>query len=433
MKANDNCVNKNDRKVLCELAKRYIEIAQKDEMSGRKKLWKDLHDLRPQRPMIIFEPFWLDGYLDDYKFKCEAQELRDVEKRMMFTIKQFDQMDDDIVVEPYFRIAWWGEGLVVTGKDFGDIKIDEHQAKEPGLAYLSNFPIKTPDDIKKLTPRTFKIDKEPTLKMKEKLESIFGDILPVKIGNYDNFDFDLGNQPFTGNMFIGITWDVFKLIGTEKIMTWAYDYPDALHELCKFLVDDKKRFYKFMLDEKLLDFNTDNQFGGPSCYGYVSELPSSGTDKEVELKDLWTWPESQETEAMSPQMYNEIFLPYIAEIANMFGLSYYGCCERIDDRFEFIEKAIHNLRIVSVSHWNDFQKVGELLGNKYVFSRKPTPAYISSETPNWDLIEKEAKQTRDATKNGCVEIICRDVYSSKCTPKRAKEWVRIWKKIMGIQ
>jgi len=425
-------VSENDKNVLRELTKRYMEIAKKDEMAERKQLWKDLHDLKPKRPMIIFEPYWLDGYLDDYEMRCEDPELRNVEKKLMFSIRQYDQMNDDVVIEPYFRIAWWGENLVVTGKDFGEIKIQEHNAKVPGLAYLSNFPIKTPDDIKRMTPRSFSIDREPTLKMKDKLESIFGDILPVKVGNFDNFDFDLGNQPFTGNNFIGVTWDLFKLIGTERIMLWSYDHTDALHELCRFLVDDKKRFFKFLLDEKLLDFNTDNQFGGPSCYGYVSDLPACGTDKDVELKDLWTWPESQETQSMSPKMYSEIFLPYIAEIANMFGLSYYGCCETIVDRFEYIEKAIKNLRIVSVSGWNDFAKAGELLSGKYVFSRKPIPAYISGETANWDLIEKEAKLTKAATKNCAVEIICRDVYSYKCTPQRAVEWVKMWKKIMEI-
>ena len=432
MVSDNDSIIKNDAQVLRDLAKRYMEIAQMDIMQERKKLWTDLHDLKPQRPMIIFEPFWLDGYLDDYKLKCEDREFQNVEKRMMFAIRQYEQMDDDIVIEPYFRIAWWGEGLVVTGKEFGQIKIEEHQANTPGLAYLSNFPIKTPDDIKRLSPRTFTIDREPTIRMKDRLESIFGDILTVKIGNFDNFDFDLGNQPFTGNNFIGITWDIFKLIGTEKIMLWAIDHTDALHELCRFLVDDKKSFFNFLLDEGLLDFNTDNQFAGPSCYGYVSDLPPADSDKKVEFKDLWTWPESQETEAMSPAMYNEIFLPYIAEMANMFGLSYYGCCERMDDRFEYVKKAIKNLRIVSVSHWNDFKKAGELLGKDYVYSRKPTPAYVSGESAAWELVEKEARETRDATVDGCLEIICRDVYSSKCTPDRAKEWVRRWKKIVGI-
>jgi hypothetical protein len=427
-----NQTSTNDRAVLRELAARYMEIAQSPQMAPRKKAWKDLHDLRPQRPMIIFEPYWLDGYLADYTLRCENELLRNAEKKMMFSIRQFDQMDDDVVLEPYFRIAWWGANLKSTGTEFGEIKIVEHHAQEPSLAYLSNFPIKTPDDIKKLTPRSFSIDRKPTLDYKKQLEDAFGDILPVTLGNFDNFDFDLGNQPFTGNNFIGVTWDLFKLIGSESMMLWAYDAPEALHQLCRFLVDDKKRFYKFLLDEKLLDFNTDNQFGGPSCYGYVSDLPACGTKKEVALKDLWTWPESQESQAISPQMFADFFLPYIAEIANDFGLSYYGCCEAIHEKFEFITSKIHNIRVVSVSGWTNIQKAGELFGKKYVFSKKPVPAYVSTPSANWELVEKEAKATRDATKNGCVEIICRDVYSAVCTPQRAVEWVQRWKRIMGI-
>jgi len=422
----------NDRMVLRELATRYMEIANSSQMAPRKKAWKDLHDLRPQRPMIIFEPYWLDGYLADYTLRCEDQLLSNAEKKMMFSIRQFEQMEDDVVLEPYFRIAWWGPNLKSTGTEFGEIKIVEGHAAEPSLAYKSNFPIKTPDDIKRLTPRTFSIDRSPSLEYKKRLEDAFGDILPVKLANFDNFDFDLGNQPFTGNNFLGVTWDLFKLIGSDAMMLWAYDAPDALHQLCRFLVDDKKRFYRFLLEEKVLDFNTDNQFGGPSCYGYVSDLPACGTNKEVTLKDLWTWPESQEAQAIGPQMFAEFFLPYVAELANDFGLSYYGCCEAIHEKFLHIVSKIHNIRIVSVSGWTDIPKAGEILGKKYVFSKKPVPAWVSTPTPQWDLVEKEAKAVREATKNGCVEIICRDVYSSVCTPQRAVEWVRRWKKIMGI-
>lgn len=425
-------ISENDRMVLQELAKRYREISELPAMAKRKQAWRDLHDLKPQRPMIIFEPFWLDGYLDDYTMRCQDEIFRNVEKRMMFAIRQFEQMGDDVVLEPYFRIAWWGLNLKTTGTEFGDIKIVERQAKEPGLAYKSEFPIKTPDDINRLTPRTFEIDRSITLDAKDRLEDIFGDVLPVIVGNFDNFDFDLGNQPFTGNNFIGITWDLFKLIGTEKMMLWVYDHPDALHELCRFLADDKMRFFNFMLSEKLFDFNTDNQFGGPSSYGYVSDLPACGTDKEVELKDLWTWPESQETEVMSPEMTSEFFLPYIAEIANKFGLSYYGCCEGVHKKFELITKHIHNIRTVSVSGWSNQNKVGELLGNRYVYSKKPVPAYVSGPTPDWDAVEKEAKACKEVTKDGCVEIVCRDVYSSLCTPERAVKWLSLWKRIMGI-
>jgi len=421
-----------DKKIIRELAKRYIEIASLDVMVQRKEYWRKLHDLEPVRPMILFEVYSLESFLADHKPQCEDPILRTVENRFMFNIRQYEKIGDDIVFEPYFRLSWWDPGLLVTGKKYGGLEIVEHQAQKESMAYLSNFPIKDTRDLEKLAHRKFSIDREPTLQLKAGLEDIFGDILPVKIGNYDNFVPDMGNQFFTGNNFIGITWDVFKLMGAERMMMWAFDHPDELRYLCEFLAEDRKRFYRFLLEEKLLDFNTDNQLAGPSSYGYVSELPEVGSGKELELKDLWCWPESQEAEPFSPSMFDEFFLPAIAEIANMFGLSYYGCCERVTDRFEYIAKAIPNLRTVSISGWSDLKEAGEMLGSNYVFSRKPVPAYVSSETPNWDLVEKEAAQTREATKNGCAEIIFRDFYSSNITVDRAAELVTRWKKAMDI-
>lgn len=72
-------VSENDRSVLRELAKQYSEIAALPIMSERKKQWKNLHDLKPDRPMIIFEPYWLDGYLSDYTLRCEDEALRNLE------------------------------------------------------------------------------------------------------------------------------------------------------------------------------------------------------------------------------------------------------------------------------------------------------------------------------------------------------------------
>lgn len=428
-------VSSNDRAALRELSSRYLEIASSEIMGVRKRQWKALHDLKPERPMIIFEPFWLQGFMDDYTLRCQDPVLRNVELRMAIAIRQYEIMGDDVVLEPYFRIAWWGKDLVVTPKKLGDIEIIEHGAKEASLAYLSNFPLATPDDVRRLEHRQLSIDRTPSLTAKAKLEDIFGDILPVRLANFDNFDFDLGNQPFVGNNFIGITWDLFKLIGQTNMMLWPYDYPDTIHEICRFLADEKKAFYQFLLDENLLDFNTDNQFGGPSSYGYVSDLPACGMPGPVELKSLWCWPESQESQPISPKMYDEFYLPYIAELANQFGLSYYGCCETVHDRFEVVRQSIKNIRTVSVAGWTDFDKIAEQLGNRYVFSRKPVPALVSGVEAEWDLVEKDALRTKKAAlaNNCCVEIICRDVYSSLCTPQRAVQWVDTWKRIMDIK
>ena len=424
-------VSDNDKQVLREVAKRYREIADLPEMQIRKQQWKDLHDLKPQKPMMILSPNWLDGYMSDYELRCEDPKLRNVELKMMVSIKQFEQMGDDIVIEPYFRIGWQGKNMNVTGTDFGDIKVEMELAREGGIAHKSFFPIKTPDDVKRLSPRTFKVDREPALEMQATLEDTFGDILPVLLGNYDNFDLNIGDQPFVGNMFIGVTWDVFHLIGAEAMMLWPYDCPDVLQELLAFLVDDKKRFFQYLVDEGLLVSNTDNQFIGAMSYGYVSDLPENKTENVV-LKDLWAWSESQETQMMSPDMLAEVYLPSMAELANLFGLAYYGCCERIDNKFELLTKQIHNIRCFSISGWSDVDKFTEKLGKNYVASIKPFPAYVSSPTAQWDKVKEDAKRASEAVKrnNTPAEVIFMDVYSKTVTPDRAAEWVRIWKEAL---
>jgi len=397
---------------LRELAKQWMEIACSDDIQIKKRQWKALRDLKPERPMILFETFTVSGFVTDDELECEGELLRNVEKTLIYGIKQYNDLGDDIVLEKYFRIPW-----KLHLSDYG-VPIVEHHA-ENSMGYLSNFPIHTPDDLNKLKKRTFNVDRDETIGLKNALEEIFGDILPVKVGNYDNFLTDTGFNPFTGNNFIGITMDAFKLMGNDNLLMWPYDYPDALHELMRFLTDDRIRFFNWMLGEGLFDFNSDNQFAGPSGYGYVSDLPEVNSDKKPELKDLWNWPESQESAMYSPPMFDEFCLKYIAEISNMFGMSYYGCCEAIDDRFAYIQKAIPNLRTLSVSGWNDFEKVAEMLGKDYVYCRKPTPAQISNEG-DWELMEKDLKITYDATKkhNCPVELVVRDVYDIKGDMKR---------------
>ena len=126
--------------------------------------------------------------------------------------------------------------------------------------------------------------------------------------------------------------------------------------------------------------------GGPTAEGTrggTGRRTGGGTGGErrdgrrVTLQDCWCWTDSQESAPISPAMFQEFFLPYIAEVTRPFGLTYYGCCEAVHDRFESVEKAIPNLRAVSVSGWSNLSRMGELLGKKYVYSRKPTPAYIS--------------------------------------------------------
>ena len=198
------------------------------------------------------------------------------------------------------------------------------------------------------------------------------------------------------------------------------------------MYEDRDTLFDFLERERLIVPNTDNQMAGPRAYGYVSGLPGPDGNGHAKLKDLWGWAESQESTVISPAMYKDFFLPYLARLAARFGLVYYGCCEPVHDRLQLIIAAMPNLRSVSVSGWADFKKVAEMLGGKYVFSRKPTPAYLSGANPDWGLVEQDMKKTYAAAKNCNVEILVRDVYTINRERPRLARWVKMTKAVFGI-
>jgi hypothetical protein len=423
-------IGPKDRETIRSLAGRWMELANLPVMAERKRLWKAVHDLCAERPVILVETcMMMDEYMPLEEIRCEDPFLRNVERNLRTAIRHAEEIGDDIVLEPYFRLAW-----EIEISDYG-VSWGEYHATDGcgrSVAYSYKFPIATPGDFRKLRIRTKTVQREKTMRLKAILEETMGDVLPVRVGNNDQFVFDSGCRPWTGMEFIGLTMDLFKLIGNNNLLYWVYDEPETIHQLMAFLRDDRIAYFRWLEEQGLLDVNTDNQMAGPCTYGYVTGLPGLTHTGTVGLKDLWGWAESQETTMISPAMFGEFFLPYIAEVASLFGLAYYGCCERVDDRFEHVKKAIPNLRSVSVSGWNDFQKMGELLGRDYVYSRKPTPAYISGENPNWDLVRADMEKTRAAANHCNLEILFRDIYTMNFDRPRLARWVEMTKGIFGL-
>jgi hypothetical protein len=425
-------ISSNDRRILRELAAKWMEFAALPVMNERKRLWKAVHDLRAERPVVLFETAWIDGYVAESEVLCQDPFLRSVEKNMRITLRQAEELDDDLVVEPYYRLGWR-----MTFSDYGVPVEIRSAAEKASIAYSFGFPIATPADINKLRKRTFAVDRPKTMRLQETLEDVLGDILPVKLGNYDPFvyEFDVGefgDLGFTGNYFFGLTWQVYRFIGNQGLLYWVYDAPEAIHRLMSYMLDDRVALFEYLEKEGVLALNTDSQMAGPRSYGYVSDLPEPDSRATATLKDLWGWAESQEFQGISPAMYKEFVLPYLAELSKKFGLVYYGCCERVDDRLEMILDAIPNLRSVSVSGWSDLSRTAEVLGKNYVYSRKPTPAYISGPTADWDLLRKDMEKTRSAAKDCNLEILFRDVYTTHGDRSRLRRWVEMTKSIFQI-
>jgi len=125
------------------------------------------------------------------------------------TLRQAEELGDDIVVEPYYRMGWR-----MKFSDYG-VPVELRGVGQDSMAYSFNFPIATPEDVKKLKKRSMSVDREKTALMRNTLEDAVGDILPVKVGNFDPFvyEFDcgeFGEFRFHGNFFFGLTWQLYR-------------------------------------------------------------------------------------------------------------------------------------------------------------------------------------------------------------------------------
>jgi hypothetical protein len=134
--------------------------------------------------------------------------------------------------------------------------------------------------------------------------------------------------------------------------------------------------------------------------------------------------ESQETVGVGPDQFAEFVFPYQKAIGERFGMVYYGCCEPLNGRWHVI-KNLQNLERVSVSPWANEEAMAEACGTRIVYSRKPSPALISTTVFDEAAIRADLRRTLDVA-HGCrLEIIMKDVHTLNNEPDRIARWVRI--------
>ena len=406
----------SDKEILRVLATRWMELASLPVMAERQRLWTALKDLHAERPMALFETLFLEDYVRDEDLACQDPFFREVEKGLRWEIRHVEEVGDDTVLPPEYRVYW-----DIDWPDYG-VPIPQNYVTD-GLGGHSGFnfdhPFKTPQDVERLKPRTWSVDREKTRRRLECLQETFGDILPVVLhGTPEQFH-------------CGITKDLFMLAGNDNLLKWVYDSPQAIQQTMAFLRDDRLAYFDWLEKEGLLGVNNDWGYIGAGSPGATTNLPAPGYAGQARVKDMWIWMESQETTMISPRMFEKFFLPYMAELCKRVGLVYYGCCEPVHDRWEAIRKAIPNIRAVSIPAWADQRIMGEKLGKQYIYSRKPKTWLISTDNPDWDAIRQDLEETLAAARNCNLEIIYRDVYRLHDNQKSPMKWMEMVKAMIN--
>ncbi|MEI7727676.1 MAG: hypothetical protein WCK09_21385 [Bacteroidota bacterium] len=121
-------------------------------------------------------------------------------------------------------------------------------------------------------------------------------------------------------------------------------------------------------------------------------------------------------------MHWEFALEHDQRWLKRFGLTYYGCCEPLDAKSAILAR-IPNLRKVSTSGWVDVERAVNNLGDRYVLSRKPSPAIFVS----WDSDEarRQLSLFKQAAKGCNFELIMKDISTVNYQPHLLWEWAKI--------
>lgn len=402
-------ISQKDRGILRELAKQVAELAARPTEEEKRKLWYAHNALQPTRPLVLCDPEngW-NEIITPQSLQCEGGLARGWEWHLRREVFWGEQMRDDRVILSHFNV-----GHVYTETDWG--MRETRIGGECGGAWRWEPPLTSYDQMEQLRFPQITVDDEATQEMLQLAQETLGDILTVRLKTSWWWSF-------------GMTQLLVYLRGLEQIMYDMVDQPENLHRLMTFLRDGHLARLEFLEKNGLLFLNNDGSYVGSGGFGWTNELPQPDFSGKVRPCDMWGFAESQETVGISPSMFEEFIFPYQLSILQRFGLNCYGCCEPLDTRWEVVRK-FPKLRRVSISPWCNVEVMAEKLNNQYVFSLKPHPGVLATDTFDEEGARNALRRALQATRrHDCrVEIIMKDCHTVRNDPQRVVRWVQIAK------
>jgi hypothetical protein len=272
------------------------------------------------------------------------------------------------------------------------------------------------EDIDLFRGGSFSVDMQGTKAWCDLADETFGDILPSKI-----------TMPsLTGS----ITNPLVRMINMETYYMSMYDCPEALHEIMDMATSVYERYYDYLEEQKLLLPTNGMARLNQESFSFTDELPAEGPITTT--TQVWGFLESQETTAVSPDMFGEFVFPYQDRLVKRYGLLSYGCCERVDALWEPYLSKWSNLRKLSVSPFNNEKQVGSYLrGSRVVYYSKPRAEYVTNAGP----LDEEAvcrcfRDIAEASSGCLLEVAQREVGTIYGDYERGRRYVELAKQTL---
>ena len=395
-----------EREYLRDLAKKQLEIANSEEMKQKEQLWYAHNDYKTTEPVVIIERWTFNKEFEHlWQPKCKTDAARNLEYYFHSNMVQYEYIHDDTVMPKDYPIGigWWLKPF--------DIDVKRGQTIGETHAFSMIHEINDlEEDFHKLKKSPGGCNFENSVKHKEAVEDIIGDLMPVRLA------FSPG-----GN----IAYNVYNIMGLETMMTSMYDYPELFHKMMRMLTDDYLELFDSIEKNGYIRPNNFNVGVAQGTYGFTNMLPVN--KDSYTLGDTWGYLDSQETSEISPDMYYEFFFPYYKKISERFGRFNYGCCESVSAIWEKSVSKYENLSKVSISPWCDEEYIGDKLrGKNIIYHRKPFPNYLAIDK---EFDEKgfaaHIEKTLKAAQGCFFELSYRDVYSLQGDIYRGRKAVRV--------
>lgn len=406
-----------DREILRRLASRYMEIASLSVQNEKKELWKALNRGKPVRPMIAIDQLPLNelntgGELD---CRCEDMFCRMLEAPLRLAVYKWEHFPADMVLEPFITVP---KKISCSGYAIGADETTLATDKTNGVvSHRYNNLIKTFDDIEKIKDVRYKHDEVLSRLWLDTASALLEGIAPVRQSG--GVQFHLG------------VWDTLStLMGVDNIYYDILDRPDFIHAVMERITC---ALLNGIGEADALGICDDTANTCHCSYSYTDELlPDFGAGKGPRARNAWAFGMAQLFTSVSPAVTGEFEIPYISRMAERFGMIYYGCCDRLDDRLDLVKKIPH-LKKVSCSPWSDREKFAESIGPGLVMSVKPNPAFLAMDTFEPDAVKKDLEATLAAAKrnNVCVEFILKDISTVRYEPQRLTQWSEIALRAVG--
>jgi len=402
----------HDNDILRRLGENQARIAALPIQKEKAELWRRLNDLEPVRPLVwINEVPWhemdIDGELTLQTHDPWAQKIETELRRLIY---QWNHFPADMVVSSFIACPLEIQSSGIGLNEDADIVLTDPDNDIISRHYHPQ--IVNPEDIEKIIMPVVTCDWGKTDENFSRMNTIFGDILPIhKVGK-------------RGTWFA--PWDdLVTWWGVEALMIDFIKRPDMVNTAISRLMD--ARLYE--LDQwdnlKLLSTNANNTRIGSGGYGYISGMLSHDNDSEnLHPQDMWGSATAQIFGSVSPKMHWEFALCHELRWLERWGFTYYGCCEPLDRKVDILRR-IPNLRKVSMSPWVDLDRAIYAIGNDYILSRKPSPAIMAEDTWRPEQARLDINEFLVKAKGCPIEIIMKDISTVRYQPERLWEWEKL--------